>query len=165
MVGYCSVCKQFLETTRSCIKCKCIRYCSKECQRKDWDYHKLYCESFSGFWANQQDKFQKLAEPLSSKMLEFLLTTNENLDKVKKAHPAKSLVVYGCVDRAHGFAYDIKCFTKCTNIFNETELSKIQGIPQSFGHDIDLTVYKLHIDEQNYEIIHVVTSEEINKEF
>lgn len=32
-----------------CKQCKCTRYCSKECQQKDWSTHKLLCATFSSF--------------------------------------------------------------------------------------------------------------------
>lgn len=156
---YCSVCKQAFEVIHSCSKCKCIRYCSKECQGKDWAYHKHYCASFSKFWMNQHDKFENLGEPLSSKMLEFLLTTNENANKVKQQHPDKVLVVSGCVDGFDGFGYDIKCLDECMNLFNETELTKIHGVPQLVDQNLLLVVYKLHVDAEAYELLHVLTVE------
>ena len=154
---YCSICKQSFETISSCVKCKCIRYCSKDCQRKDWPYHKNYCESFSKFWASERDKFEKLGEPLSSKMLEYMLSANVNVNKVKRQHPGKTLVVNGSLDGFAGFGYDIKCIDECSDSLNASELAKIQEILQSIDQEIHLVVYKLHTDEQNYEMLHIVT--------
>jgi hypothetical protein len=39
-------CKQCeLDASKSCAKCKTKRYCSRECQVKDWPLHKYICES------------------------------------------------------------------------------------------------------------------------
>lgn len=37
----CAVCS--VETTKYCKRCKCMYYCSEECQKKDWSKHKLVC--------------------------------------------------------------------------------------------------------------------------
>lgn len=159
MPEYCSVCKQSFETTKRCTKCHCIRYCSKPCQKEDWNYHKVFCKSFGAFWKSQQDKFENLNEPLSSKMLEFWITTNEHVNKVKQVLPRKSLAVIGVPDESDGFSCDIKCFPECESLFSETELCKIRGIPNLFECEVTLVVYKLHVGEKNYELIHVATME------
>jgi hypothetical protein len=44
-----------------CSRCLVVRYCSKECQRKDWKEHKKQCENLS-IWRKDQDKIHELAQ-------------------------------------------------------------------------------------------------------
>jgi hypothetical protein len=44
--GKCSVCTK--STYNLCSKCKYISYCSKECQKKDWEKHKCICSNNPG---------------------------------------------------------------------------------------------------------------------
>lgn len=39
----CELCKKH-DSEKICSACKIIRYCTVECQRKDWKNHKLYCK-------------------------------------------------------------------------------------------------------------------------
>lgn len=42
----CAKCRKFMckHKIKRCSKCKQIRYCSKECQKADWDSHKSECQ-------------------------------------------------------------------------------------------------------------------------
>lgn len=40
----CRVC--FMSATKKCARCKFARYCSEECQKKDWTKHKIVCTNF-----------------------------------------------------------------------------------------------------------------------
>ena len=46
---------------QKCSRCLVVRYCSKECQRKDWKEHKKQCENLS-IWRKDQDKIQELTQ-------------------------------------------------------------------------------------------------------
>jgi hypothetical protein len=46
---------------QKCSRCLVVRYCSKECQRKDWKEHKKQCENLS-IWRKDQDKIHELAQ-------------------------------------------------------------------------------------------------------
>ena len=39
----CTTCSK-AKNLRRCKRCKNVSYCSRECQKKDWDDHKKYCE-------------------------------------------------------------------------------------------------------------------------
>ncbi|KAF2813589.1 uncharacterized protein BDZ99DRAFT_474219 [Mytilinidion resinicola] len=63
-----------MENIRSCSGCNLIRYCSKECQRADWGFHKRYCKRTAGLipaWCARLDtmrseetkKFKKDQQP------------------------------------------------------------------------------------------------------
>ena len=39
----CSSCPKILDRALVCERCRCRRYCSRECQVKDWKAHKLLC--------------------------------------------------------------------------------------------------------------------------
>ena len=43
----CSSCMARLAVNRmsKCSRCKAVRYCSRECQKRDWAYHKKYCNA------------------------------------------------------------------------------------------------------------------------
>jgi hypothetical protein len=43
MSNICIFCKKSIYELQVCYKCKKYIYCSKECQNKDWDNHKLIC--------------------------------------------------------------------------------------------------------------------------
>lgn len=49
--GECGVCEASNcadgKPLMACSKCKRSFYCSKECQKKDWKWHKLYCSLFN----------------------------------------------------------------------------------------------------------------------
>lgn len=44
---HCIRCKE--EATKSCGRCKNIKYCSLECQQADWSTHKVLCNTFKNF--------------------------------------------------------------------------------------------------------------------
>lgn len=40
----CPVCHKLSDKLKWCGKCKAVKYCSAECQSKDWGFHKLNCQ-------------------------------------------------------------------------------------------------------------------------
>lgn len=43
----CKKCQKMSETSKKCGQCYDVHYCSKECQKEDWNHHKLTCSSAS----------------------------------------------------------------------------------------------------------------------
>lgn len=43
-IEFCYNCKKTVEQMKRCGKCKTAKYCSAECQKKDWPKHKLECK-------------------------------------------------------------------------------------------------------------------------
>ena len=39
----CNFCLQWMKNPLMCSRCRCRRYCSPECQKKEWKDHKRYC--------------------------------------------------------------------------------------------------------------------------
>ena len=39
----CSSCPKLMDRALVCERCRCRRYCSRECQKKDWKEHKKHC--------------------------------------------------------------------------------------------------------------------------
>merc|ERR1719317_16606 len=60
----CSFCDKLLTKPLSCGQCKTARYCSRNCQRKDWKTHKKTCRPYQPPRRDKQlnDKFQKMVE-------------------------------------------------------------------------------------------------------
>lgn len=50
-VGRCNTCNRNAVKLFNCSKCRTVQYCSRECQRNDWVYHKGLC-SYLSPWAN-----------------------------------------------------------------------------------------------------------------
>ena len=47
------------EDQKLCARCKCIAYCSKDCQTKDWQSHKPSCGPFDGLELKIKEKVKK----------------------------------------------------------------------------------------------------------
>jgi len=45
---HCDYCLERSESLKKCTKCCQMYYCEKDCQQKDWEYHKYECKVFSG---------------------------------------------------------------------------------------------------------------------
>ena len=58
ITGECSACHkpepEGVKPFQKCGKCKFIKYCSKECQRKDWKYHRVVCKTFGKHYESIQ---------------------------------------------------------------------------------------------------------------
>ncbi len=44
----CNFCKRYTTESKRCSACKSVRYCSVDCQKKDWPEHKKICASLKG---------------------------------------------------------------------------------------------------------------------
>ena len=42
-MGCCSKCENAAERLKLCGKCRGVKYCSADCQKKDWPAHKWLC--------------------------------------------------------------------------------------------------------------------------
>lgn len=40
---YCATCIKISDNLSVCGKCKKVKYCGRDCQKKDWSEHKLIC--------------------------------------------------------------------------------------------------------------------------
>ena len=45
----CKVCQKFDSASKKCAKCKSEFYCSKDCQKTDWPFHKQFCNELAGY--------------------------------------------------------------------------------------------------------------------
>lgn len=52
----CAGCEMFFEKTRlkRCNRCKLIEYCSRDCQVKNWRFHKANCKDMDAFMAQMK---------------------------------------------------------------------------------------------------------------
>ena len=55
----CDNCNQTLEKIGKCSKCKAARYCSKECQERNWPEHKLECEKQEKLYSHIMRKLER----------------------------------------------------------------------------------------------------------
>ena len=91
----CVVCHANENIHLKCAGCKTseINYCSKECQKKDWIFHKQYCESI----VQEEDKSMKIS-PFDVYQLQFqgqwntlhafLRSSDDAGKKENKVHPS-----------------------------------------------------------------------------
>ena len=49
-------CSKILTSLNACSGCKCVYYCSKKCQKRDWKQHKMKCIST---FTKTFDQYQK----------------------------------------------------------------------------------------------------------
>ncbi|CAG2112524.1 unnamed protein product, partial [Medioppia subpectinata] len=49
--NYCDNCVQRSDQLKRCAKCLHMYYCSKECQKNDWKYHKNECPLYRRHWS------------------------------------------------------------------------------------------------------------------
>lgn len=82
MYKTCSVCNKRDAVVKSCSACNIIDYCSRECQKKDWKKHKLFCLSV---------KVSRSASPLSrdssNSPSHFIRPLPENPDLSLRCYP------------------------------------------------------------------------------
>ena len=58
-----------------CGRCHYIKYCSRECQQKDWPIHKIFCKSYSAFITSDRpskDHIVAILFPVDKKKPEFI---------------------------------------------------------------------------------------------
>ncbi|KAK8825090.1 hypothetical protein WA556_006379 [Blastocystis sp. ATCC 50177/Nand II] len=60
----CSYCYKRLKSLSRCSKCRIIRYCSKECQRADWRFHKSECQIITAIAANEEKRTDPSGSPV-----------------------------------------------------------------------------------------------------
>lgn len=66
-------CKSY-EVPYKCCNCKCVSYCSRECQKADWKSHKLVCNQLSNKFTTKSDRKNLLY--LNILMKNFLILIN-----------------------------------------------------------------------------------------
>ncbi|KAF9474579.1 hypothetical protein BDN70DRAFT_898860 [Pholiota conissans] len=82
----CGGCLATDKTLKNCSRCQVARYCSVECQKKDWPTHKKACKSFAQSDTVTVKPFYDMHMPFSSnsEMTRALMNVN-SLDPVKIA--------------------------------------------------------------------------------
>ena len=70
----CGECNEVHDHMKKCDSCKCIYYCSRECQVKDWKQHKKFCGMIDSSNARKLAKFLKsfIKTELFSKLKELV---------------------------------------------------------------------------------------------
>ncbi len=96
MINTCIVCRS-TSGLQTCGTCKVAKYCSRECQQRDWDHHKLVCIAGNAYKEKLEDiKFMLSVETF----LDFLhalalsqnvFTTGRLVCKVEDYGPTDSL--------------------------------------------------------------------------
>ena len=66
-------CKSY-EVSYKCGNCKCVSYCSRECQKADWKTHKLVCNQLSNKFTTKSDRKNLLYHNILMK--NFLILIN-----------------------------------------------------------------------------------------
>ncbi|XP_067669581.1 uncharacterized protein [Haliotis asinina] len=75
----CSVCERRSPKPKACSKCHLTPYCSKECQRKDWKRHKVWCEGIQKSFSNRETSQQELDKT----NMKTQTSSSEGLNQVK----------------------------------------------------------------------------------
>ena len=72
-------CNKILKTLNACKGCRCVYYCSKKCQKKDWKQHKINCVSTytTQFDKNQMQSFHHIDYFLQRSVQNLLLVPSE----------------------------------------------------------------------------------------
>ena len=58
----CTKTEQSVNMFPRCSECKLVRYCSRQCQRKHWEKHKVLCNSIKEFKLNSQPPAQEFGD-------------------------------------------------------------------------------------------------------
>lgn len=114
IVKVCYNCKKEEKNMSTCSKCKIILYCSRECQKQDWERHKATC--------NRDQK----PEGLRNKQVSKILSENE-----------KFIKVMGAICNMHWKKDRILCLSLV-----ETEFMAWKGTIESFPLDQPSTTSK-----------------------
>ena len=65
---------KFYQVPYKCGNCKCVSYCSRECQKVDWKSHKLVCNQLSNKFTTKRDRKNLLYHNILMK--NFIILTN-----------------------------------------------------------------------------------------
>ena len=73
-----------------CSQCQMMSYCSKKCQRNDWQSHKQYCEHTSCAKKKNMDKYEEIADKfitdhrdgISAKLVETISETGHKMNEL-----------------------------------------------------------------------------------
>tara|TARA_Y100000389_G_C17333104_1_gene449206 strand:- start:67 stop:900 length:834 start_codon:yes stop_codon:yes gene_type:complete len=72
-------CKSY-EVSYKCGNCKCVSYCSRECQKADWKTHKLVCNQLSNKFTTKSDRKNLLYHNILMKNFLILINHYELMD-------------------------------------------------------------------------------------
>jgi hypothetical protein len=100
----CHICKN--QSVYKCSNCKKVEYCSKECQRADWDEHKYNCEErLNGYYRNYIS-YSKVA-----KYLKQAITTTkcDNIFSIGSGTGDVEFKVQKYFEKCFDTTIDIKC--------------------------------------------------------
>jgi hypothetical protein len=80
----------------ACAKCKKANYCNAECQRVDWKYHSMQCNSL--LFIPQNDADISKAERIKADKLEFLIPRGSGIQNEFLARSVASLLGFRSMD-------------------------------------------------------------------
>jgi hypothetical protein len=117
-----------------CGKCKCIRYCSQECQKEDWSNHKLLCKLNSGS-ATEEEVEQATRE---GKLISW-----ETKDADRSMKP--KIEFCECYNEEDRMFYNAFYAEKCANGQCDKLASSSSGIPLAAHMTTCTLVKRMHI--------------------
>lgn len=160
----CRECGNASGTLLRCSKCKLAKYCSRECQKKDWPLHKTQCDPesvlgtvFEGF--------------LKNKLVQDTLDMIQPLSDIKNGHigvPIISVIpssfhssfddVHYCIYMAYLPCKAYESFVKTVKAYPGTSKSEVSLIllrvfvPKTKDKDRGAFIFEKNIAEVRYEV-------------
>lgn len=139
----CKVCSVICENMQKCSACKSVHYCSADCQRKDWKFHKTACFKVNQVYFSDKAIETVFNNQVFNKMFQYIHDVNITGTNIKDKlmlclispnfSELKKLESYSCI-------INIVPITQ----FSEEIKSKL--------NDKQKSVYFVYFDESNYDM-------------